>query len=73
MSFVESWVNVLVGLAIDLGVQVVIFPWFGIDIPFTHNLGISACFTVVSVCRSYVIRRWFDRMPSERRSQAWRA
>lgn len=61
MSLCESVVNILIGLAINLAAQLLIFPLFGIFIPFTSNLGISACFTGISLVRSYCIRRWFNR------------
>ena len=60
MSAWESAVNILVGLSINLLAQILIFPMFGIHIPFTSNMGISVCFTGISLVRSYCIRRWFN-------------
>ena len=59
-SWVESTVNVAIGLTINLALQVLVFPLFGVHIPFTSNLGIAAVFTAVSVLRNYCIRRWFN-------------
>jgi hypothetical protein len=39
---------------------VVIFPWFGIHIPLSTNFKIGAWFTLISLVRSYVLRRVFN-------------
>lgn len=59
-SLLESAVNVLLGYGIALASQLVIFPLVGINIPLSTNLLIGFWFTVVSLARSYVIRRWFN-------------
>lgn len=60
-SFIESLTNILIGYLVALASQLVIFPLFDIHIPFTDNLVIGAWFTVISIIRSYVLRRWFNR------------
>lgn len=60
-SAVESVVNVAIGYCVALASQLAIFPLFGIHIPFTDNLLIGAWFTVISIARSYALRRWFNR------------
>ena len=60
MSFVESIANVAVGYGVAVAAQVAIFPVFGIRIPFMDNLIIGAFFTVVSIARSYCLRRAFN-------------
>ena len=59
-SLIESITNIVVGCGVALGSQYLVFPLFDIHIPFTSNLGIGAWFTVISLVRSYVIRRWFN-------------
>jgi len=59
-SFIESIFNVLVGLGINVGLQTIVFPWFGIYIPFSDNLKIAGIFTVVSIARSFLLRRGFN-------------
>lgn len=59
-SFVESWANIGVGLVINITAQEIIFPLFGIHISHTDTLLIAAIFTVISLARSYIIRRWFN-------------
>lgn len=60
-SLIESLTNILIGYTVAILSQLVIFPQFGIHIPLTSNLHIGAWFTVVSLVRSYVIRRWFNK------------
>jgi hypothetical protein len=59
-SLVEQLVNIFIGYSIAVASQLVIFPWFGIAIPITDNLLIGAYFTVISLVRGYIIRRWFN-------------
>ena len=60
MSLVESLANVAVGFGAALITQVVVFPWFGLDARLTDNLAIAAIFTVVSILRSFTMRRMFE-------------
>lgn len=59
-SFTESVVNVLVGYGVAVGSQIIIFPFFGIDIPLEENFVIGFYFTVISIIRSYCLRRFFN-------------
>lgn len=61
-SFAESIINVVVGFAINLAANLIVFPWFGIKITVAKSIGIGLVFTVISVVRSYCLRRWFNRM-----------
>lgn len=59
-SLTESVMNVLIGYGVALASQLVIFPMFGIHLPLSDNLAIGAWFTLISLVRSYAIRRWFN-------------
>jgi len=59
-SFVESLVNVLVGYLVAVGSQVIIFPLFGLHIPLRDNFIMGLWFTVISILRSYSLRRFFN-------------
>lgn len=59
-SLIESCANVVVGYLVALASQLAIFPMFGIHIPLSSNLAIGGWFTVISLVRSYVLRRWFN-------------
>lgn len=60
-SFIESIVNVLIGYLIACGSQIVIFPFFDIHIPLSDNFLIGMWFTLISIIRSYLLRRWFTK------------
>lgn len=59
-SFFESCVNVAVGYGVAVLAQIAIFPLFGIRVSLAENLLIGAFFTVVSIARSYALRRVFN-------------
>ncbi len=60
-SLIESCANIAVGLAVAVATQATIFPWFGIHTTIHQDLQIAAIFTVVSLVRSYALRRLFNR------------
>jgi hypothetical protein len=60
MSLVESLVNVLVGYGVAVVTQILVFPLFGLAVTVTENLLIGLIFTVVSIVRSYALRRGFE-------------
>lgn len=60
MSFAESCLNVAIGYAVAILSQLAIFPLFGIHIALSDNLLIGAFFTVISIGRSYAVRRYFE-------------
>lgn len=60
-SFIEAWVNVFIGFGINFGANLIILPAFGFtSLTLGTNLIIGLLYTVISVARSYVIRRWFN-------------
>lgn len=59
-SFIEAWVNVAIGFGINFAANLLILPLFGFHITLMDNLYIGLIFTVISVVRSYAIRRWFN-------------
>lgn len=59
-SLVEALANVAIGAGIALGSQLVIFPAYGIHVSWGVDLAITAWFTVISIARSYVLRRYFN-------------
>lgn len=59
-SFIESCANIAIGYGIAVIAQLAIFPLFGIHVPLGSNLAIGALFTIVSLVRSYSLRRLFN-------------
>jgi len=60
MSLVESVANVIVGYGVAVATQILIFPIFGLHTTLAQNLKMGAVFTLVSVARSYILRRRFE-------------
>jgi len=60
MSGVEAVTNVAVGYGVAVGTQLVVLPWFGVHLSLSDNLLIGVVFTVVSLVRSYALRRLFN-------------
>ena len=60
MSLVESVANVVVGYGVAVVTQMLIFPIFGLQTTLAQNLKMGAVFTVVSIARSYALRRLFE-------------
>lgn len=59
-SILEAIANVVIGYAVMVGAQTVIFPCFGIYVEFRTNLKIGLSFLGVSLARSYALRRLFN-------------
>lgn len=59
-SFIEACINVLIGFAINFVANLLILPLIGFHITASQNLFIGVLYTVISVARSYTIRRWFN-------------
>jgi len=60
MSMVETVTNVIVGYALAVITQILIFPVFGLHATLAQNLKIGLVFTVVSIARGYALRRLFE-------------
>jgi hypothetical protein len=61
MSMVEAITNVLIGYVIATAATYVILPLHGYDVTTMKALSISLAFTGISLARSYVLRRVFNR------------
>jgi hypothetical protein len=59
-SLIEAGINVLIGFAINMAANFVILPLVGFEITLQQNLFIGVLYTLVSVARSYIVRRWFN-------------
>lgn len=60
-SAIESAANVAIGYGVAVASQVAIFPLFGVQLSLADNLVIGGYFTLISLARSYLVRRWFNR------------
>lgn len=65
-SAIEAAANVCIGYGVAVAAQIVVFPWFGLHASLAQSAGIGAIFTVVSLLRSYALRRIFNAVHSGR-------
>lgn len=60
MSWLESCINILVGFGISLAAQIFFLPLLGVQIDFHQNLVFALIMTVISLVRSFLLRRLFE-------------
>lgn len=59
-SFIEAWANTLIGYFVNLAVQLLVYPLYGATFTFSQNIQIGLIFMMVSIVRSYMLRRGFN-------------
>ena len=59
-SLIESLTNIAIGYLVAVFAQALIFPLFGIYASAGEHAAIAALFTVISLVRSYCLRRLFN-------------
>lgn len=60
-SFIEACTNTAVGFGISLLSIFIILPLLGVESTPSKNVVITLYFTVISIARSYVLRRFFNK------------
>ena len=64
MSFIEAKTNAIVGLAVSWLFTFLCLPWFGLEPSPLDATWITACYFILSLGRSYVLRRLFASVDS---------
>lgn len=60
-SLKEAVVSNSIGVVVAYIAQIIIFPLFGIHgVSPIQNAGLTLIFTILSIIRSYCVRRWFN-------------
>jgi len=67
-SLYESIINILIGYFTALASQLIVFPMFDIKVPISDNLLIGLWFTIISLIRSYLLRRYFNKRLTDEKS-----
>ena len=62
MSGVEAAANVVLGYVLAVLGQLLVFPAVGLDASLRQSLQIGMAFTALSLGRSYLLRRLFNRL-----------
>lgn len=61
-SLIEVCINILIGFSINWVANMYILPLYGFAITGGQAFSMGLIFTIISVARSYIIRRWFNAM-----------
>jgi len=61
-SLFEAVTNIIVGYTINLLANMIIFPLWGWTISLKQNIEIGVIYTVISLIRSYCLRRAFTHL-----------
>ncbi len=61
-SFIEAMINVVIGYVVSFIGQLLIYPAFGANFSLMDNVYIGLLFMVLSLARSYILRRFFNKL-----------
>jgi hypothetical protein len=61
-SWLEAWANIAIGFAINFIANLAILPAFGFHVSPAQAFHMGLIFTAISLARSYVLRRAFNRI-----------
>lgn len=61
-SFIEIAISTAIGYVLAIISQVIIFPLYDVHVSLETDLVIGVWFTIISLARGYVLRRWFNAM-----------
>lgn len=70
-SVAESAANIAVGFSINFVANWLIFPLFGANITLKNNFYIGCIYTVISIVRSYILRRYFNGLKFGNAPKVW--
>jgi hypothetical protein len=70
-SLVEALTNILVGVVLAFTSQLIIFKHYGYPITWETNAWMTLWFTAVSLARSFILRRIFNRITYKAEPNYW--
>lgn len=62
MSATEAGTNVAIGYLVSVAANIIVLPAFGYDVTIADSFAIGLAFTAISLARSYILRRVFNRI-----------
>lgn len=60
-SAFEVFVNKTLGFLISWGITILVLPLYGFDVDAKESASITIVYTAISMVRSYIVRRCFNR------------
>lgn len=61
-SLAEAIFNTVLGFGISMAANLIVLPWFGFKVSVSSAFQIGLIFTLISIIRSYLLRRLFNRI-----------
>lgn len=61
-SVFEAFSNVAIGYLVSVIANIFVLPTFGYDVTIRDSFAIGAAFTAISLARSYILRRIFNKI-----------
>jgi hypothetical protein len=61
-SLAEALLNLVVGYVVGFAAQIIVFHWYNIPVSLSQNFQMSIIFMVISLVRSYLLRRLFNKL-----------
>lgn len=61
-SLIEAIFNTVLGFGISMAANLIVLPCFGFKVSVHDAFNIGVIFTIISIIRSYVLRRLFNRL-----------
>ena len=62
MSAIEAIANLVIGYLVSVAANIIVLPTFGYDVTIADSFAIGLAFTAISLVRSYILRRVFNRI-----------
>lgn len=59
-SWLECFTNIGIGWTVNFIAQLILFPMFDMHITIHDQILLGTIFTVISICRQYVLRRIYN-------------
>lgn len=59
-SLIETCLNVAIGFCVSYAIWPLVAWLYGLPYSHAQNLGITTIFTVLSIARGYIVRRFFN-------------
>lgn len=66
MSLVEAAANIAMGYGVAVAAQILIFPIFGLHTTLVQNMKMGGIFSLVSLARTFALRRVFEAIRARR-------
>jgi len=60
MSATETVVSTAIGFVVSWLLTLTVLPLFGYAVTIGHSIGITAIYTLASIARGYMVRRFFN-------------